>query len=114
MHSRTNDRPNRNCTGPMSNLVDFLPFLQKFPTFMKTRSQKLHADLVATYGGIISDIDERIKRGESVPDCLAKTLLEVKDEEGLDHLDMAILCAAFMIGGVETVRKQPPWWLSIS
>lgn len=70
---------------------------------MKARGKKLHADLVETYGGMIFDIDERLKRQEPVPDCLVKTLLQSRDEEELDHLDMSILCSAFMIGGVETV-----------
>lgn len=91
-----------NCIGPMSNLIDFVPILQKLPHYMKTRAQKLHADLVDTYGGMILDIDARIKRGESVPDCLAKTLLQVREEEKLDRLDIILLSAAFMIGGVET------------
>ncbi len=87
-------------------MIDFVPILQKLPINLplKTRAQKLHADLVATYGGMITNIDERMKRGEQVPDCLVKTLLLAQEEEGLDHLDMAILCSAFMIGGVETVR----------
>ena len=87
-------------------MIDFVPILQKLPINLplKTRAQKLHADLVATYGGMITKIDERMKRGEQVPDCLVKTLLLAQEEEGLDHLDMAILCSAFMIGGVETVR----------
>jgi cytochrome P450 len=77
---------------------------------MKTRSQKLHADLVATYGGMINDIDERMKRGENVPDCVVKTLLEAKDKQGLDDLDITIMCSGFMIGGVETVSKQSHLW----
>ena len=86
-------------------MIDFVPILQKLPINLplKTRAQKLHADLVATYGGMITKVDERMKRGEQVPDCLVKTLLLAQEEEGLDHLDMAILCSAFMIGGVETV-----------
>lgn len=71
---------------------------------MINRSQKLHQGLVETYGGLIKDMDARMKKGEQVPDCLVKTLLEAREEEDLDHLDMAILCSAFMIGGVETVR----------
>ena len=86
-------------------MIDFVPILQKLPFNLplKTRAQQLHADLVKTYGGMINDIDARMKRGEQVPDCLVKTLLLAQEEEGLDHLDMAILCSAFMIGGVETV-----------
>lgn len=73
---------------------------------MKTRGQKLHADLVETYGSMILDIEVRMKRGEEIPDCLVKTLLQSREEEELDHLDMAILCSAFMIGGVETVSAK--------
>lgn len=73
---------------------------------MKIRGQKLHADLVETYGGLLLDIDARMKRGEDVPNCVAKYLLEAREEEELDHLDMSILCSGFMIGGVETVRSH--------
>lgn len=73
---------------------------------MRTRGEKLHSDLVETYGGMINDIDARMQRGEEVPDCLVKTLLMSREEEQMDHLDMAILCSAFMIGGVETVRSR--------
>ncbi|KAH8161403.1 hypothetical protein CIB48_g6845 [Xylaria polymorpha] len=91
-----------NCTGPVSNLVDFSPLLQRLPTRMWKRGRKLHDDLVDTYGGMIFDIDRRIRLGAEVPECLAKTMLAVRDKEDLDHLDMAILASAFMIGGVET------------
>lgn len=70
---------------------------------MWKRGRKLHDDLVDTYGGMIFDIDRRIRLGAEVPECLAKTMLAVRDKEDLDHLDMAILASAFMIGGVETV-----------
>jgi Cytochrome P450 len=95
--------PFRNCTGPVSNTVDFVPFLQILPNKMATRGKKLHEGLVETYGGMILDIEARMRRGEHVPDCLVKTMILTKEEEQLDHLDMSILCAAFMIGGVETV-----------
>lgn len=72
---------------------------------MKSRAKQLHKDLVETYGGLISDIDRKINSGVPIPDCLAKTMLDVRDKEGLDDLDMAILASAFMIGGVETVRS---------
>jgi hypothetical protein len=73
---------------------------------MKSRSQKLHQGLVDTYGGMITDIQRRLDSGETVGDCLAKTMLTTKEDENLDHLDMAILASAFMIGGVETVRLR--------
>lgn len=87
----------------MSNLVDFFPILQWIPTPMSSRGTKLHKGLVDTYGGMINDIDSRLSNGEKVVDCLAKYLLLAREEEQLDHLDMAILTSAFMIGGVETV-----------
>jgi cytochrome P450 len=70
---------------------------------MKSRSRRLHQDLVDTYGGMITDIQRRLDSGETVDDCLAKTMLTAKKDENLDHLDMAILASGFMIGGVETV-----------
>ncbi len=65
--------------------------------------KRLHQGLVDTCGGLINDIDRRMKAGEDVTDCLAKHLLSVKEEEGLDDLDIIFICCAFMIGGVETV-----------
>lgn len=88
----------------MSNIIDFLPILRIFPSEMRSRAIKLHRDLVEIYGGMIIDIQERMKRGDQVPDCLAKTLLLVKETENLDDLDVSMMAAAFMIGGVETVR----------
>lgn len=96
----------RNCTGHMSNLVDFIPLLQFFPSPIWTRGRKLHEDLVETYGGLINDIERRIQRSEDVPESLAKTMLQVREAEQLDHLDMAMTASAFMIGGVETVSHQ--------
>lgn len=90
----------------MSNLVDFVPILQHFPSPLRTRGRKLHKALVDTYGGFIDDIDRRMRRGEDVPDSLAKTMLEARETEQLDHLDMAITASAFMIGGVETVGNS--------
>lgn len=52
---------------------------------------------------MIKEIDARLRREEDVPDCLAKTLLQKQEEEKLDFVDMAMICSAFMIGGVETV-----------
>jgi cytochrome P450 len=87
----------------MSNLVDFVPILQHLPSPLRTRGRNLHRDLVDTYGGLISDIDRRMRGGEKIPDCLAKTMLEARKTEQLDDLDMCMIASAFMIGGVETV-----------
>lgn len=73
------------------------------PTQMRSRGRQLHRDLADTYGGMIKDIDRKIRLGDDVPDSLAKTMLLIRDDEELDDLDMAILASAFMIGGVETV-----------
>ena len=77
---------------------------------MVTRAKNLEQDLAKTWGGIIQDIDARMKKGEDVPHCLARTLLEIGEEEHLDALDMSTLCGAFMIGGVETVSLRIPTW----
>lgn len=87
----------------MSNLVDFIPILQKLPNPMFTRGKRLHQGLVDVYGGFVKDVEAKVKRGEPVNDCLAKTMAEVREEEKLDDLDMAIMASAFLIGGVETV-----------
>lgn len=102
-----------NCTGPMSNLVDFIPLLQKIPTTTWIRGDQLHKGLVATYGGMIKNIEEKLRSGVQVTDCLAKTMIEVRDEEELDHLDMAILASAFMIGGVETTASIMQWFSAL-
>ncbi|CAG8314838.1 unnamed protein product [Penicillium salamii] len=102
-----------NCTGPMSNLVDFVSLLQYIPTPMHQRGKKLHKGLVDTYGGIIKDIEQKMKSGGQVTDCLAKTMVEVRKKENLDDLDMAILASAFMIGGVETTAAIMQWFSAL-
>lgn len=87
----------------MSNLVDFIPLLQKFNTPLVVRGKKLHNDLVGTYGGFVKDIEQKMASGVEVPDCLTKSMLMVREAEELDELDVALLAGAFMIGGVETV-----------
>lgn len=83
-----------------------MPVLQWLPSPIKTRAHALHRDLVRTYGGLINDIEEKLKNGQHVDDCLAKTMVRTKREEKLDYLDMSILASAFMIGGVETVMSS--------
>ncbi len=85
-------------------MVDFVPFLRRFPNWtMVNRGKKLHRGLVDTCSGLIKDIEARMNRGEEVHDCMAKYLLSVKEQENLDDLDIVFICCAFMIGGVETV-----------
>ncbi|KAH8773615.1 cytochrome P450 [Diaporthe sp. PMI_573] len=74
-----------NLTGPMSNLVDFVPLLQHLPTRTRSRARKLHEDLLTLYG----------------------------ESENLDDLDMAILASAFMIGGVETTASIMQWFFAL-
>lgn len=86
-------------------MTDFVPLLQHLPgNYMIKRAKTLFRGLIDTYGGMVNDVAFRMERGEKVHDCLAKTLIDLKDKEKLDHLDMAILCSGFMIGGVETVK----------
>ena len=95
---------NRNCTGPVSNIVDFMPLLQRLPNSLTTRAKKLQKDIVETYGTMLMDIENRMKAGKNVPHCLVKTMVETDERGILDHLDKVMICSAFMIGGVETVR----------
>jgi len=52
----------------------------------------------------MDEIEARMKSGEDVQESFAKNIILAREKESLDWLDMAILCAAFMIGGIETVR----------
>ncbi|THH00304.1 hypothetical protein EW026_g2196 [Hermanssonia centrifuga] len=107
----SDETENRNCTGPVSNMVDFVPFLRRFPNLtMVNRGKKLHRGLVETCSGLINDIERHMKNGEDVPDCMAKYLLSVKEEESLDDLDIIFICCAFMIGGVETTAAIKQWF----
>ena len=63
---------------------------------------------------MIKDIERRMKVGEDVLDCLMKTMIKAaKKAEQLDHLDMAILASAFMIGGVETTASVMQWFSAL-
>ncbi len=70
---------------------------------MTSRGKKLHEEIVNFNRSFLADIDGRLKRGDDVPDCLAKTLLLTREDEGLDDLDILIMCGTLIIGGVETV-----------
>ncbi|KAJ7218927.1 cytochrome P450 [Mycena rebaudengoi] len=96
-----------------SNLVDFIPFMQRFRTPIQARGQRLHRDLVDTYGGFIRDIEHRMQMGNNVPDCLANSMLETREQEKMDHLDMSILASEFMIGGVETTAAIMQWFSAL-
>ena len=70
---------------------------------MRSRGKRLHEDFNKTYGGFIKDLDAQMKQGIEIPHCLSKTMLELRDKEGLDDLDMSMLASAFMVAGVESV-----------
>ncbi|KAI0570369.1 cytochrome P450 [Pyrenophora tritici-repentis] len=104
-----------NTTGPMSNLVDFMPaWLQRsLPWEMKRRGKQLHVALMNTYGSYVKRIENRMDNHEHVEDCLAKTMVATKDREQLDYLDMAMLASAFMVGGVETTASIIEWFSAL-
>lgn len=90
----------------MANLVDFFPVLQHFPSPKLSRGRNLHNDIIETYGPMVKAIETQLRDGMPVIDCAVKGMLETRENEGLDDLDIIILASTFMIGGVETVR--PP------
>ncbi|KAG8533421.1 uncharacterized protein KY384_002204 [Bacidia gigantensis] len=94
-----------NCTGPMSNLVDFIRPLQFIPTFMQRRGKRLHDTLIKTYGEIIDGMEQDLNAGRPVEDCLAKSMLQAPRTEYLGALDMRILASAFMIGGTAGIMQ---------
>ncbi|KAL7751197.1 hypothetical protein RI367_003403 [Sorochytrium milnesiophthora] len=102
-----------NCTGPVANLVDYIELMQYLPTEMRRRGRKLHEELIRVYGGMISDVEQRMAAGEAVPDCLVKDMLLSCKEEDLDWKDMCILASAFMIGGVETTAAIMQWFAAL-
>jgi hypothetical protein len=58
---------------------------------------------VLHYDGMIKEMEVKMKAGEDVPNSLVKIMLQNQNVEELDFLDMMVLCAAFIISGVETV-----------
>jgi cytochrome P450 len=79
------------------------PILQMFPNAMVIRGTKLNQDLRKTYGGFVKDVERKLQNGEQVQDCLAKMMIQSSNKEHLTELDVDMMAAAFMIGGVETV-----------
>ena len=98
----------RDLTSPVANLVDFLPVLQKLPTAIERRARQLNTDILAHARRLFVDVEARLQRGEPIPDCLAKTLILIREEEGLDEEDVLMMCAGLLIGGVESVRGTVP------
>ncbi|KAF9728507.1 hypothetical protein PMIN01_13335 [Paraphaeosphaeria minitans] len=102
-----------NITGPVSNLVDFVPILQRLPSSMRCRARTLHSELVNVYGGLIKEIAEKMQAGGEVQDCLVKTMLLRKEKEALDELDVTMLASAFIIGGIETTASVMQWFTAL-
>lgn len=92
--------------GPLSNVEDFITPLQWIPTAMQKRGRKLHDAFVEVYGALLNEVKAKMDAGENVPDCLAKTLLLTREQEGLDWEDMCMLIAVFVLGGVHSVRNS--------
>ncbi|KAF9261476.1 cytochrome P450 [Marasmius fiardii PR-910] len=100
------------CSGIMANMSDFVTILQHVPNYMYERCNALHQDLVSTYGGMVSDMEKKIQRGEDVPECLAKTLIQVKRQESLSDLDIQMLVSAFMLGGLDSTASIIRWFFA--
>ena len=52
---------------------------------------------------MILRVKARMDAGEAVPNCLAKMLFEIQEEEKLDWEDLCMLVAVFTLGGVHPV-----------
>lgn len=89
--------------GPWSNVIDFFEVLQYLPSSKRARGNRLNATLRETYGGMIVDFKNKMMKGEDVPDCLVKTLLENQESEKLDWEDVCMLSGVFTLGGVHSV-----------
>lgn len=100
-------------TGPVSNITDFITPLQYIPTREQARGRRLHDEMVEVYGALLMQVKARVDAGEDVPDCLAKTLLEVRDQENLDWEDMCMLAAVFNLGGVHSTAGIIQWFLAL-
>jgi cytochrome P450 len=100
-------------TGSMSNMVDFIEPLQWLPTRTRSRAVKLHDDFIEVYGALIMQVQDRMTGGEDVPDCIAKTLLETREEQGLDWEDICMLGAVFTLGGVHSTASIIQWFLAL-
>ena len=94
----------------MSNAVNFVPFLWYLPSTSTTRAQCLYQRDVAIIGGILSNMDEQLQTGESLPDCLAKSLLENRGKENHNWLNITMLCAVFIVPGFASVGTKTWKW----
>ncbi|THH32131.1 hypothetical protein EUX98_g2072 [Antrodiella citrinella] len=100
-------------TGPLSNIEDFITPLQWFNTNLKKRGRKLHDAFIEVYGALLLEVKAKMDNGEDVPDCLAKTLLLTREQEGLDWEDMCMLIAVFVLGGVHSTAGIIQWFMAL-
>jgi len=88
----------------MSNAIDFFPILRYLPNKITARGRKLNQEIINTWGGLVKQVELEMHCNKEVPPSLTKKMLKLlHSEERLSHKEMAMLAAAFMIGGVETV-----------
>ncbi|KAJ7583576.1 cytochrome P450 [Mycena floridula] len=99
-------------TGPLNNAVDFIPFLKHLPTPIRRRATKLSKDLREVYGGLVQEMRLRHQRGEEIPNCLAKTLIETQEQEKLDDDDVCMLVGVFLLGGIPSASYMIQWFLA--
>ncbi|KAJ7837968.1 cytochrome P450 [Mycena olivaceomarginata] len=100
-------------TGPWSNAIDFVPLLQWIPSKMRTRGRNLNKAMIDVYGAMYLNVKDRVTRGDAVPDCLVKTLIDTAEKEKLDWEDTCMLAAAFTLGGVHSISGMIQWFIAL-
>ncbi|KAJ7499379.1 cytochrome P450 [Mycena latifolia] len=100
-------------TGPWSNAVDFITPLQWIPTKTRSRGRKVHNGIIEVYGAMYLAVKARMDAGETVPECLVRTLIETQEIEKLDWEDTCMLAAVFTLGGVHSTSGIIQWFLAL-
>lgn len=78
-----------------------MPMVRSLLTFTA-----IHLMRIISPGAMVLQFQARMDAGEDVPDCLAKTLIETREEQNLDWEDVCMLSAVFTLGGVHSVRRS--------
>ena len=60
--------------------------------------------MIKTYGDLIERIEHGMRIGQTVPDCVAKSMMAQREQGLMSDLDVSMLTGGFLIGGVETGR----------
>jgi hypothetical protein len=68
----------RNCTGPMSNAIDFILLMQYYPSSLLNSGKNIHNGILEAYDGIISKLGRKMNAYEPVPHCLVKNIPSMK------------------------------------